>query len=320
MVKNDRNDHMFFTACNDCKDVYAYSKGNNTSSLVNHKCSSKMAVATIASGILHFVKHGTPSSHQKKKMLNALSDMCAFDLRPFYTVSGTGFRGVIQQSLDIGFESKTPLFVDDVLCDWITVKRNCQSRKDSALESLLKDCKDHVTDGLMMSVTTDLWTNDDSKKSYISVTLHRIDEYFRLHDRTLAVREFDGESHTVPNILANFNDIIEPFITLDDEIRTNLIVVNTDNASNNGGARGLESEYTRISCADHKVNTCISYVLKKRTREINGVRLPAFYEFEEEAPLVFNQITNCKKAITAAKQGGFHKNISPKLQQEIVTC
>jgi hypothetical protein len=54
-------------------------------------------------------------------------------------------------------------------------------------------------------------------------------------------------------------------------------------------------------------------------REINGVRLPTFYEFEEEAPLVFNQITNCKKAVMAAKQGGFHKNISPKLQQEIVT-
>ncbi|CAM6015404.1 unnamed protein product [Sphagnum balticum] len=63
MVKNDRNDHMFFTACNNCKDVYAYSKGNDTSSLVNHKCSLKMAAAMIASGILHFVKHGTPSSH-----------------------------------------------------------------------------------------------------------------------------------------------------------------------------------------------------------------------------------------------------------------
>jgi len=245
--------------------------------------------------------------------------MCALDLRPFYTVSGAGFRGIILQALDIGFESKTPLFADDVLCDRTTVKRNCQSRKDSALESLLKDCKDHVADSLMMGATTDLWTDDDSKKSYISVTLHRIDEYFRLHDRTLAIREFDGESHTAPNILANFNDIIEPFIMLDDEIHTDLIVVNTDNVSNNGGAKGLESEYTRISCVDHKVDTCISYVLKKRTRDINGVQLSAFYEFKEEAPLVFNQITNCKKAVMAAKQGGFHKNISPKLQQEIVT-
>ncbi len=63
MVKNDCNDHVFFTTCNDYKDVYAYSKGNDTSSLVNHKCLSKMAVATTANGILHFVKHGTPSSH-----------------------------------------------------------------------------------------------------------------------------------------------------------------------------------------------------------------------------------------------------------------
>ncbi len=301
MVKNDRNDHVFFTTCNNCKDVYAYSKGNGTSLLVNHKCSPKMATATTTSGILHFVKHGTPSSHQKKKMLNALSDMCALDLWPFYTVSGVGFRGVIQQALDIGFESKTPLFANNVLCDRTTVKRNCQSRKDSAFKSLLKDCKDHVADGLMMGATTDLRTDNDSKKSYISVTLHHIDEYFRLHDRTLAVREFDGESHTAPNILANFNGIIEPFITLDDEIRTDLIVVNTDNASNNDEAGGLESKYTHISCADHKVDTCISYVLKKHKREINGVRLLAFYEFEEEAPLVFNQITNYKKVVTATK-------------------
>ncbi|CAM6063752.1 unnamed protein product [Sphagnum tenellum] len=198
MVKNDRNDHVFFTACNDCTEVYAYSKGNDTSLL---------------------------------------------------------------QALDIGFESKTPLFANDVLCDRTTVKRNCQSRKDSALESLLKDCKDHVVD----------------------------------------VREFDGKLHIALNIMANFNGIIEPFITLDDEIRTDLIVVNTDNASNNDGAGGLESKYTRISCADHKVDTCISYVLKKRTREINGVWLPAFYEFKGEALLVFNEITNCKKAVMATK-------------------
>jgi len=63
MVKNERNDHVFFMTCNDCKDVYAYSKGNDTSSLVNHKCSSEMAAATTVSDILHFVKHGTPSSH-----------------------------------------------------------------------------------------------------------------------------------------------------------------------------------------------------------------------------------------------------------------
>jgi hypothetical protein len=208
-----------------------------------------MTTATIASGILHFVKHGMPSSHHKKKMLNALSDMCAFDLRSFYIVSGIGFRGVIQQAFDIRFESKTPLFADDVLCDRTTVKWNCQSRKDSALELLLKDCKDHVADSLMMGATTNLWTDDDSKKSYISVRLHRIDKYFRLHDCTLAVREFDGESRTAPNILTNFNGIIEPFITLDDEIRTDLIVVNTDNASNNSGAGGLESKYTRTSRA-----------------------------------------------------------------------
>jgi hypothetical protein len=123
----------------------------------------------------------------------------------------------------------------------------------------------------MMGATTDLWTDDDSKKSYIFVTLHHIDEYFQLHDRNLAVREFDGESHTAPNILTNFNDIIEPFITLDDEIRMDLIVVNMDNASNNDEAGGLESKYTRISCVDHEVDTCISYMLKKRTREINGI-------------------------------------------------
>ncbi|CAM6012271.1 unnamed protein product [Sphagnum balticum] len=117
MVKNDRNDHVFFTACNDYKDMYAYSKGNGTSSLVNHKCSLKMAATTIVSDILHFVKHGTASSHQKKKMLNVLSDMCALDLWSFYTVSSAGFRGVVQQALDIGFESKTPLFADNVLCD-----------------------------------------------------------------------------------------------------------------------------------------------------------------------------------------------------------
>jgi hypothetical protein len=163
----------------------------------------------------------------------------------------------------------------------------------------------------MMGATTDLWTDDDSKKSYIFVTLHRIDEYFRLHDRTLVVREFDDESHTRPNILANFNGIIEPFITLDDEIRTDLIVVNTDNASNNGGAGGLESKYTHISCADHKVDTCISYMLKKRTREINGVRLPTFYEFEEEASLVLTGSPIARRRLRRQSRAAFTRTSRP---------
>jgi hypothetical protein len=56
-----------------------------------------------------------PTDSGKANMTNALVNMCSWDIRPFLSVEGAGFENVIQTALDIGFASKTPLLVEDLL-------------------------------------------------------------------------------------------------------------------------------------------------------------------------------------------------------------
>jgi hypothetical protein len=56
-----------------------------------------------------------PTDSGKANMTNALVNMCSWDIRPFLSVEGAGFENVIQTALDIGFVSKTPLLVEDLL-------------------------------------------------------------------------------------------------------------------------------------------------------------------------------------------------------------
>jgi hypothetical protein len=56
-----------------------------------------------------------PIDSAKANMTNALVNMCSWDIRPLSSVEGVGFENVIQTTLDIGFASKMPLLVKDLL-------------------------------------------------------------------------------------------------------------------------------------------------------------------------------------------------------------
>ena len=48
--------------------------------------------------------------------------------------------------------------------------------------------------------TTDMWTDDYRKISYISLTVHYIDENWQICEQTLAVSKFPDVSHTAEQI------------------------------------------------------------------------------------------------------------------------
>jgi hypothetical protein len=60
-------------------------------------------------------KHGMPTNSAKYNMTNALVNMCSWDIHSFSLVEGAGFKNIIQTALNIGFASKMPLLVEDLL-------------------------------------------------------------------------------------------------------------------------------------------------------------------------------------------------------------
>jgi len=112
-----RTKRMYVVACMKptCFTIYVYNSHDGTSSMSAHTCSRVVVVASFGNLHVWAIKKGVPTDHAKASMTNSLVNMCAYDIRPFAVVEGTGFHDVIMTALDIGFASKTSLLIDDLL-------------------------------------------------------------------------------------------------------------------------------------------------------------------------------------------------------------
>ncbi|OAE25920.1 hypothetical protein AXG93_949s1110 [Marchantia polymorpha subsp. ruderalis] len=135
------------------------------------------------------------TTSEKKLISVALADMCAVDMRPFYIVKGTGFRNYTQTVLNIGLNSKVGMLVDNILPDPTTINGNVQMRSNAGREILTAALKAHLAQGIRIGNTTDIWIDDINKVSFLSVTVHFIDDEFTLYHRTLACSPFPGPHH-----------------------------------------------------------------------------------------------------------------------------
>lgn len=314
-----------FVACHECETLYVYSSQTGTSALNKHKC----RVLDIAPGgshsMINFAKATVqPNGGQKQLISRSLGDMCALDIRPFSIVSGKGFRSLLQNVLDIGVSSKNPMRVEDLLPDQVTVKRSLTTRCALTRDILKSIIQSHFKCGLWAAFTLDIWTDDNHQQSFLSVTIHFIDDLWCLHDRTLQVNAFPNVSHTGAAILNEFNLVVEPYRSFETSGVTGkasdeqLIVV-TDSASNNHSGDGLPSQYVWVPCSDHKIGTVINTVLAKKTMTIDGKKSAPFYEFQDRASEVFEMITHCKELVAYCKKSGLNSMLAPKLKQEIAT-
>ena len=152
-----------------------------------------------------------PTNKGQKRLITwSLGEMCALDIRPFSIVLGQGFCSLLQNVLDIGVASRNPMSIEDLLPDQVTVKRSLKMRCESTKKNLLSKVQYHFSCGLWAAFTMDIWTDDNHQKSYLSVTIHFIDDAWQLHDHTLQVDAFPSVSHTGAGILNELNLVVEP--------------------------------------------------------------------------------------------------------------
>jgi len=111
------------------------------------------------------------SSADRSDMIRAAVNFCARDIHPFSVVEGEGFINMASKLIQFGAKYGN-IAVQDVLPSARTLSRHvdeiCLKEKD-----VLKSA---ITNIARFGVTTDLWTNEDTSASYITVTLHFISE------------------------------------------------------------------------------------------------------------------------------------------------
>ena len=110
------------------------------------------------------------------------------------------------------------LSVDDLFLHPTTISRNVIKEAESVKSTLTLKLKD-IFQLVGGAFTTDMWTDDYRKISYISLTVHYIDENWQLKEQILAASKFPDAKHTaeqikktILGILKNYN--LVPDITM----------------------------------------------------------------------------------------------------------
>ena len=97
----------------------------------------------------------------------------------------------MQVLLDMQHRSSEPLSASDLLPHPTTVSRAVQDRAVTVRGQLQASLNGALARG-RVSFTSDIWTDDYNKISYLTITAHWISTEWELHSGVLCTNEFDA--------------------------------------------------------------------------------------------------------------------------------
>jgi hypothetical protein len=161
--------------------------------------------------------------------------------------------------------------------------------------------------------------NAVKKNSYMSITIHYIDEMFNLYTRMLHVKPVEEASHTAEMVLEEFSKGLAVFKVMADMYQQIIVVL--DSGSNCCGTNGILSVFYWLACFDHKVAIVLTTIVNKTTKMENGVMSKPFYRYKDvqHMLLLFMLIDACKKLVEYYKRANLQSQLSKTLKQENAT-
>lgn len=222
--------------------------------------------------------------------------------RPFNIIEGDGFHHVADKLIEIGARFGK-VSSKEVLPVATTVSRHVSQMYDTHKVLL----KTSFEDMQSCAVTCDGWTHESTNASYITVTVHYVDNSWKLQNSIIATRRVD-ESHTADCIRSTVVGILMEFGILKSNENgvihdTNVYV--TDNAAN---MKAAFREKTWMGCSGHNLNLVLSHGLQRDSSEDSG--LPSE---------VTELISTCKQLVTLAKRSKVNSKLETTVKQCVVT-
>jgi hypothetical protein len=226
-IINKEQQTIGFVICIHCQRVIKYDYTYGTSTLKRHKCpddenENQLKITSF------WAKKSFPKVAKEITTKQIVNLVCK-DLRPFEIILGQGFREFSQEMINIGAKYGS-LQVDKLFPHPTTVCRNVIKEAELVKTDLIFKLKD-VFQLIGGAFTTDMWTDDYRKISYISLTVHYIDENWQLKEQILAASKFPNVSHTAEQIKKVILNILKSY-NLIPEITMKRFTFVTDSASN----------------------------------------------------------------------------------------
>jgi len=139
------------------------------------------------------------------------------------------------------------LSVDDLFLHPTTISRNVIKKAESVKSTLTFKLKD-IFQLVGGAFTTDMWTDDYRKISYISLTVHYIDENWQLKEQILAASKFPDAKHTAEQIKKTILGILKNYNLVPDITMKKFVFVTDSGANFIAAFRSLN----HIPCFTHK--------------------------------------------------------------------
>jgi hypothetical protein len=241
-IVNKDEQPVGFAMCKNCSQVFKYDYKTGTSSLKRHKCPSSEKQPKITS---FWGKKEVPTAAKEVTSKRLVNLVCK-DIRPFEIIVGQGFREFAQEMINIGATYGT-LSVNNLFPHPTTLSRNVVKQAESVKNDLSSKLK-YVFELTGGAFTTDMWTDDYRKVSYISLTVHYIDENWQICEQVLAASKFPDVSHTAEHIKKTVLSILSNYSLIPDITMKKFTFVTDSGANFVAAFRALN----HIPCFAHK--------------------------------------------------------------------
>lgn len=269
----DQNQVPNVVYCFKCTVVFKYNtRSNGTTQILNHGCLKDPNSTTItAYGV---PKNITVSSNDKQKIKDSAVAFVSKDLRPFEALNGTGLFEMLLTCIQIG--AKYGVLDETQLKALVpsptTVSRPVNEYGGEAKRALYRKVAEKIENG--MAFTTDLWTDNFKRISYMVITAHFVDQKINsttseLRDQILCLIPLSVYEKKTGEYLSSVIDQaldrmgLIPFV--------DKIVFVTDRGSNIVNAfRMINIE--RLNCYDHLLNNVVGKVCKMEL--VDNILLP----------------------------------------------
>jgi len=229
-----------------------------------------------------------PPSSVRNELKTELVKFVAQDLRPFSVVSGNGFASLCQSLVNVGAKYGQ-VDIGNELPDRTTLARSVPSlveKSKSKVRTEISSCE-HA------ALTSDGWTDDFRKVSYLTITAHYFDGEMNLRSCILDTGSLD-ERKTGDVLAKSVEDVVKEF-----GLDYRKVTIVTDNASNMISA--FRDRCCRISCFAHCLNLVVQDMLKVDDADFQSM------------------MSHCKILVRHFKHAGLQNQLDRTLKQECPT-
>lgn len=185
-VKNENGDLIDkIVACRTCYNIYKHNS-KTTSNLVRHNCYV----------LSQSNKENTEmdvDSKTKAITTKILTQWTVENCRPFQIVNDTGLHQLIQHCLQIGAQFGKNINIKSMIPHPTTISNNIVKLYQTYHQKLKTEIEPIKTIGF--GLTSDLWTDNYLRKTYVAVTIHFINKG-ELVRKLLGLISMEGEKCT----------------------------------------------------------------------------------------------------------------------------